>query len=53
MGRTVRIDDLANEIMDGLTEYANLATDSLKAAVKKAGTTVKNDICAGRARHFL
>ncbi len=46
MGRTVRIDDLANEIMDGLTEYADLATDNLKAAVKKAGTTVKNDISA-------
>ena len=46
MGRTVRIDDLADEIMDGLTEYADLATDNLKAAVKKAGTTVKNDISA-------
>ena len=46
MGRTVRIDDLANEIMDGLTEYADFATDNLMAAVKKAGTTVTNDMSA-------
>lgn len=46
MGRTVRIDDLANEIMEGLQEYADLATDSMKAAVKKAGNTVKTDITA-------
>ena len=44
MGRTVRIDDLANEVMEGLQEYADLATDSMKAAVKKAGNTVKTDI---------
>ena len=44
MGRTVRIDDLANEVMGGLQEYADLATDSMKAAVKKAGNTVKTDI---------
>lgn len=46
MGRTVRIDDLANEVMVGLQEYADLATDSMKAAVKKAGNTVKTDITA-------
>ena len=46
MGRTVRIDDLANEVMAGLQEYADLATDSMKAAVKKAGNTVKTDITA-------
>lgn len=46
MGRTVRIDDLANEVMEGLQEYADLATDSMKAAVKKAGNTVKTDITA-------
>jgi hypothetical protein len=46
MGRTVRIDDLANVVMDGLQEYADLATDSMKAAVKKAGNTVKTDITA-------
>ena len=46
MGRTVRIDDLVNEVMEGLQEYADLATDSMKAAVKKAGNTVKTDITA-------
>lgn len=46
MGRTVRIDDLANVVMEGLQEYTDLATDSMKAAVKKAGNTVKTDITA-------
>ena len=46
MGRTVRIDDLANVVMEGLQEYADLATDSMMAAVKKAGNTVKTDITA-------
>ena len=46
MGRTVRIDDLANVVMEGLQEYADLATDCMKAAVKKAGNTVKTDITA-------
>ena len=35
------IDDLANEIMAGLQEYAELADDAMKAAVKKTATTVK------------
>lgn len=46
MGRTVRIDDLANEVMEGLQEYADLATDSMKAVVKKTGNLVKTDISA-------
>ena len=44
MSQKVRIDDLAKEIMKGLTEYADLATDSMKAAVKKAGNEVKSEI---------
>ena len=44
MGNTVKIDQLATEIMKGLTEYADMATDDMKAAVKKAGTSVKKDI---------
>ena len=40
----VKVDDLAKEIMKGLTEYADLATDSMKKAVKKAGNEVKSDI---------
>ncbi len=32
--------------MEGLQDYADLATDDLKAAVKKAGTTVRKQIQA-------
>ena len=46
MGRTIRIDELAAEVMRGLEEYAGLAADNMKDAVKKAGTTVKKDISA-------
>lgn len=47
MGRqTVDIDGLADAVMEGLNEYADLAADSMKAAVKKAGSTVKKDITA-------
>lgn len=42
----VRIDQMADEIMKGLTEYADLATDETKSAVKKAGKTVKDEIKA-------
>ena len=44
MGNTIKIDQLAAEIMKGLTEYADMATDDMKAAVKKACTSVKKDI---------
>lgn len=30
MGNTVKIDQLATEIMKGLTEYADMATDDMK-----------------------
>ena len=43
-GSKVRIDQMADEIMKGLTEYADLATDEMKSAVKKAGKTVKEEI---------
>lgn len=38
------VDNMASAIMEGLTEYANLATDDMKKAVKKAGTSVKKEI---------
>lgn len=44
MAGSIDIDDLADEIMEGLTEYANLATDTMKKAVKKAGNKVKKEI---------
>ena len=44
MADRVRIDQLADEIMKGLKEYADLATDEMKAAVKDAGKLAKEEI---------
>ena len=44
MADRVRIDQLADEIMKGLKEYADLATDEMKAAVKEAGKLAKEEI---------
>lgn len=44
MSDRVRIDQLAAAVMEGLTEYADLATEDMKKAVRKAGTTVRKDI---------
>ncbi len=41
---SISIDDMATEIMKGLTEYADLCTEDMKKAVKKVATTVKNEI---------
>ncbi|MCQ5134403.1 hypothetical protein [Coprococcus eutactus] len=38
--RRPTVDGLADEIIDGLKEYANLAKDTVKDAVKDASTTV-------------
>lgn len=40
----VSIDRMASAIMEGLQEYADLATDDLKKAVKDAGKSVKDEI---------
>ncbi len=40
----VRIDDLADEVMKGLKDYASIAIDDLKAAIKNAGETVREEI---------
>ena len=40
----VRIDQMAHVIMEGLQEYADLATNDLKKAVKKVGDEAKKDI---------
>ena len=44
METRVPIGQMASAIMEGLQEYADLATDDLKASVKKAGKTVKDEI---------
>ena len=40
------IDGLAEAVMEGLKEYAALASADVKTAVRKAGKTVKNEISA-------
>lgn len=42
----VKIDQMAHVIMEGLQDYADLATEDLKKAVKKAGDEAKKDIQA-------
>ena len=42
----VTVDRLADAIMEGLQEDADLASDEMKKAVKKSSTTVKNEISA-------
>ena len=44
MATKVSIDQMASVIMDGLKEYADLATDDLKAAVKTTGNEVRKQI---------
>ena len=41
MGQTVQISGLADAIMDALEEYADLAAEDVKQAVKNAGETVR------------
>ena len=40
------IDDMADEIMKGLTEYSDLADSAMKKAVRKTATSVKKEISA-------
>lgn len=44
MAERVTIDEMAQEIMDGLLEYANHASDEMKKCVRAAGTTVRKEI---------
>ena len=46
MSRTVKIDQLAEAIGEELEEYSKLTTVSMKAAVTKAGNSVRKDIGA-------
>ena len=43
----VSVDRMAEAVMEGLLEYAELATDVMKDCVKKAGNTVKKETQAG------
>lgn len=41
--RRVTVDQMAETVMEGLLEYAELATDVMKDCVKKAGNTVRKE----------
>lgn len=47
MSQKVSVDGMAAAIMDGLKEYAELATTSMKKAVRKSAKTVKDEISSG------
>ncbi len=40
----IKVDALASTVMKGLEEYASLAIDDMKSAVKKTANTVRKDI---------
>ena len=44
MGRKISISQLSAAVMEQLNEYAELATEDMKDAVKKAGTAVREGI---------
>ena len=44
MGKTIKPEQLAQEVMAGLEEYAQLATDVLKKEIQEAGKTAKKQI---------
>ena len=46
MSNRVSIDQMASAISEGLTEYAELTAENVKAAVKKSAKTVKDEIGA-------
>lgn len=44
MAKTIRPDQLAKEVMEGLEEYAELATDVMKKEIQETGKIVKKQI---------
>ena len=46
MGQTVQIGELADTVMETLEEYADLAAEDVKQAVRDAGETVREEIRA-------
>ena len=54
MGWNVPVDGLADAIMEGLEEYVDLATDTMKKAVRHSAKTVKDEIEAhAQIAHLL
>lgn len=46
MGRRISINALADTVMECLNDYADVSTEGMKKAVRKAGNTVKKEISA-------
>ncbi len=46
-GNRIKVDQLAATVMKELEDYADLATADMKAAVRKAGNTVRSEIKSG------
>ena len=46
-GNRTSVDAMADVIMEGLLEYADLASDTVKEAVTESAKTVKKEIQAG------
>ena len=44
MGKTIKPEQLAKEVMDGLEEYAELAVDVMKKEIQETGKAVKQQI---------
>ena len=44
MAQNISISELAGTVMEGLNEYARLATEDMKEAVRSAGKTVRKEI---------
>ena len=51
MGRGISISQLSAAVMEELEEYADLAAEDMKSAVKKAAATVRKDIEASAPRN--
>ena len=51
MGKKISISQLSAAVMEELEEYADLAAEDMKSAVKKAAATVRKDIEAGAPRN--
>ena len=51
MGQTVRIGELADAVMETLEEYADLAAEDVKQAVRNAGETVRKEIRANAPKY--
>ena len=47
----VNIEGLADAVMEGLKEYADLVSDDMKKAVKNAGKTVRQEISANAPKN--